>query len=497
MKADMTAPINEGPPVTPPIRLTVASVFSFLLWCAIASAALLGRIWLGPIEVLFLLAPLVHVPLGLQLVRRLRGQFSPFGRLAMRLIPLGALAAAASFWPHTGLAAGLLAGGWLLICLLAAAEGLVLVFRGVYRSAEDSCLAVGLLYLAVGGVWLVLSRSGATPMHFAEPIILLTAVHFHFTGFALPVIAAATGRRLSTVAPHSPSASLFPYVAAGIIAGPAILAGGFVLASPLWKLVAALFLATICILLSVLLFSVAPQIKPRSAQVLLSISATSLIFGMVLAGLYVIGDFTQRYWLLIPRMARLHGTANALGFALCGLAGWAFANRETTKPDSPHPTSAPNYWAGSSEQPGRTVAAFLLAPLIVPLAFLGVSVLQDAYSSGAFPRGGLLDLLAVLTIYGLPLAYFTELVLGVPVWLVFKHFRIRSFPAFAAGGAFLGLLFYAFWQGLPGDLTIQSLAQEFNPFNSEALVSFVISASVSAILFRAIVFSGGPEGGST
>jgi len=294
---------------SPEPTMTLTGILSSLLWCAIASAALAGRGWLGPIEVLFLLAPLIHVPLGLRVVRRFHGEFSPLGQLAARLLPAGAIAAAASFWAHTGLAAGLLAGGWLLICLLAAAEGLLRVFRGGYRSAEGSCVSVGLFYLGVGGVWLVLSRSGATPMHFAEPIILLTAVHFHFTGFALPVIAAATGRTLRTRAPHGASACVFPYVAAGLVSGPAILAGAFVFGYPLWKLVAALFFAAICVFLAVLLLLVVPHIEPRPAQLLLCISATSLIAGMALAGVYVVGDFAQHYWLLIPRMARLlvHG----------------------------------------------------------------------------------------------------------------------------------------------------------------------------------------------
>jgi hypothetical protein len=329
--------------------ISVIDISSLLLWCVIACTALAGRTWLGPIEVLFLLAPLVHVPLGLRVVRRLSGGFSRFGITASRLLPAGAIAAALSFWPHTGFAAGLLAGGWLFICLLLAAEGLLFLFRGGYRSFQDICISAGLCYLAVGGVWLVLSRSGATPMHFAEPIILLTAVHFHFTGFALPVIAAATGRSLATRSPGGRFAPLFPYVAAGIVGGPAILAGGFVLGSSLWKLVAALFLASICVLLAVLIFSIVPDIEPRAAQVLLSISAASLIFGMVLAGTYVIGDFTQRYWLLIPRMARLHGTTNALGFALCGLTGWVLAARQAPGSASPRRSSGTNYWAASSE----------------------------------------------------------------------------------------------------------------------------------------------------
>jgi hypothetical protein len=47
------------------------------------------------------------------------------------------------------------------------------------------------------------------------------------------------------------------------------------------------------------------------------------------------------YWLLIPRRAWLHGTANALGFALCGLLGWALAHREIRRPTSSGIGSAP------------------------------------------------------------------------------------------------------------------------------------------------------------
>lgn len=353
--------------------ITLTNAFFFLLWCAIALAALTRHTWLGPIEVLFLLAPLVHVTLGLRVVRKLQAEFSPFGRLAIRVLPIGAVAAALSFWPHTGLPAGFLAAGWFIVCLLLAAEGLMLFFRGGYRSAEGICISVGLAYLAVGGVWLVLSRSGATPMHFAEPIILLTAVHFHFTGFALPVITAATGRALATRAPRSTLAPLFPYVAAGIVSSPAILAGGFVFGYPLWKLLAALFLAATCVVLAALIFSVVPPTDPRSAQILLCVSASSLIIGMVLAGAYVIGDFTQRYWLLIPRMARWHGTANALGFALCGLAGWALANGERTQSAPPLRGSARKDEAATSRKPIRTVTAFLVAPLIVPVVFFGIA----------------------------------------------------------------------------------------------------------------------------
>jgi hypothetical protein len=71
-----------------------------------------------------------------------------------------------------------------------------------------------------------------------------------------------------------------------------------------------------------LIVALRPQITPRAARVLLGISALSLAVGMTLVGAYTVGEFTQRYWLLVPEMARLHGTANAVGFGLCGLLGW-------------------------------------------------------------------------------------------------------------------------------------------------------------------------------
>lgn len=307
---------------------TVVAVVGVLLWCAIAVGSIMRRFWLGPIEVLFLLAPLVHVPLGFRVVRRLFGEYSLLGRLAVLVLPFGAISAATSFWLPVGRTAAVLAAGWFLVCGLAALDGLWRLLRGGYRSAEGFCISASFAYLAVGGVWLVLSRSGTIPMHFAEPIVLLTAVHFHFMGFALPIVAGATGHELGKHEPIGYSAlerNIFRFVAAGIIAGPAIVAAGFVLSSASLKLVGALLLATASIGLAGFLLSVLPRIGPRLTKVLLSISAMSLIVGMILAAAYAVGEFTERYWLLIPQMARLHGTTNALGFTLCGLLGWTLA----------------------------------------------------------------------------------------------------------------------------------------------------------------------------
>jgi len=43
----------------------------------------------------------------------------------------------------------------------------------------------GFVYLAVGGGWLVLWRSGLAIMDFGEHVPLLTAIPFHYAGFRL------------------------------------------------------------------------------------------------------------------------------------------------------------------------------------------------------------------------------------------------------------------------------------------------------------------------
>lgn len=55
----------------------------------------------------------------------------------------------------------------------------------------------------------------------------------------------------------------------------------------------------------------------------LAISGASLCFAMVLAAGYALAQQFGFGWLDIEMMERVHGIANAFGFALCGLIGWS------------------------------------------------------------------------------------------------------------------------------------------------------------------------------
>ncbi len=309
------------------LRRFASVLLGGLAWLMVVAGSAAGWFVLGTTELLFLLAPLVIVPLGLEFLRRHGDTGSSAVYFAVCLLqPRGAALAVASFFLPQGRTAAGLACAWLLVCILVGLNGAILVLRGAFRSLERACFAAGPIYLVVGGAWLVLSRLGATPASFAEPIVLLTAVHFHYTGFALPLVAGATGRTLDLPPPRAPR--LFRLVALGILAGPILLAAGFVF-SPLLKVCAAVLLAAATIGLSGLLVVALPRAHSRPAQALLVTAAGSLGAAMALAGVYAVGEFTQRYWLLIPQMARFHGVANGLGFTFCGLLAWTLESRPT------------------------------------------------------------------------------------------------------------------------------------------------------------------------
>ena len=138
---------------------------------------------------------LVVVPLGLSLVPASEQPGSSLYRLTVLVQPIAALPAIASFYFETGPLAALLSSAWFILSGLIALFGLMrFKSRGLYP-VEESVIDAGLVYLIVAGVWLIVYRLGIQPFDYGETIILLTVIHFHFAGFAAPIIAGMSGTR--------------------------------------------------------------------------------------------------------------------------------------------------------------------------------------------------------------------------------------------------------------------------------------------------------------
>jgi hypothetical protein len=283
----------------------------------------MGIARIGAIELLFLFAPLVIVPLGMELAR-LMGAWGRLDSVAGTLQPFGAALAVVAFLMAPGRAAAAAASGWMMVCLLLAGAGLIELFycfRSYLRSEADwgvrAALAIAKMDLAVGGAWMMASRLGMRPMGIQEPIGLLTAVHFHFAGFATATIAAATLR----FAKLRHQDRYLKYVVGMVAIMPLVVAAGFVI-SPVVKMGAALGFSASVAALAIFVRAAGRKVQNTHAHVLLQISAGAVFVGMIFAAAYAVGDFAGSEVLTIPQMARTHGIFNAVGFCLPGLLGW-------------------------------------------------------------------------------------------------------------------------------------------------------------------------------
>ena len=290
----------------------------------LAWAVVLPLVRPGWPEAMLLLASLVVIPMGLGLVPPTGRESGPAWprRAASRLQLPAALLLVASFALPAGPTAALLTLPWLGVTALVALGGMFRLRAGA-RTVAEVCLDAGLVYLAVGGAWAVISRAGLRPLGFPDVIVLMTAVHFHYAGFALPLLAGsvtrALGGTLASLAGLGVVAGV-PLVAAGIT--DAQLAGGLFGPHRL-ELVASGLLAASAALVGLLQVRLAIRAgRPVLVRTLLAISGLAVLGPMALAGLYATGAAAGVAWVDFEAMARYHGAVNALGFALPGLLAW-------------------------------------------------------------------------------------------------------------------------------------------------------------------------------
>ena len=155
------------------------------------------------------------------------------------------------------------------------------------------------------------------PLGIQEPIGLLTAVHFHFAGFATAIIAAATLR----FAERRGEFSWLKPLVMMVVGLPFVVAVGFV-TSPVVKMAAAILFSAGVAGLAICVRACGRKTEEPLARILLQVAAGAVFAGMVLSGAYAVADYLGSDALTIPQMARTHGILNAVGFCLSGLLGW-------------------------------------------------------------------------------------------------------------------------------------------------------------------------------
>ncbi|WP_165998849.1 YndJ family protein [Bacillus sp. Cs-700] len=271
------------------------------------------------VMILLMFAYLVLVPLTLNLVQQKKNVFYHY---ATRLQLVSAVLAGISFFLEQGMLAVLLAVPWLLTTILIALYGFTRLLQTWKKSTIfDVLIQLGLMYISIGGLWLILHRSGVQILHFSDVIVLLTSIHFHYAAFITPITMAFIGKRLLAKAPLLKS--WFKLIAILVLFGPPFIAAGITLSDslPVLEFISVVEFVTPLIVFSILCLVYLVPTLEYSVQMLLSISFASLLFSMSSAMIYGFAHINETVILGIPLMVFFHGFVNTFGFSLFGLLG--------------------------------------------------------------------------------------------------------------------------------------------------------------------------------
>ena len=271
-------------------------------------------------EQLFLLAPLVTVPLGLPLtfVALRTGGLTRLSRVLGRLLPVGALgvvlAISLELQPPARFVLGLPYG------LFALGAGLHAGARLGGRSeflVEEVAMDAALLCLPAGSVWLLSWLGDFSLLGFRGLWVLLTAIHFHFAGFGCLLLVGGLGRILGARPDRAPRVwRLYPVIALGLIAAFPLLAAGILGHRGLEVLGVSLYVVLLPGVVG-LLWRVSTEPGARGRWLLRG-AGLALLGSTTLAGVW---GLVRPSIVALPTVLRFHGTLNALGFVGLGLLG--------------------------------------------------------------------------------------------------------------------------------------------------------------------------------
>ncbi len=281
-------------------RSVFAGAVLWLVWAALVIPAR------TPLILTF--APLVIVPLGLAVAARpANGPTTPLLDRLTRWSTVVSLSVPACFTVDVGWAAALLATPWLLFTVAVAGVGAARLLSRPSLAHPGVAVDAALLFLVVGGSWLVISRAGLTPMGFDAAIVQLTAVHFHYAGFALPIIAGAVAQRERWGSS----------VPVAVVGGVPLTALGITLGG-VTEWVGATIMALAGLATALMVTGAARRVS-GPARPLLVVAAGSLAVGMALAIGWAWSRWFGWSYLDLDGMVATHGVLNGFGFGLLGL----------------------------------------------------------------------------------------------------------------------------------------------------------------------------------
>ncbi|AZV61614.1 YndJ family protein [Peribacillus frigoritolerans] len=281
--------------------ITIAGVLFFIASCILTSE---------PYLLMLTAAQLLFVPLMLQLLLETKRKHIIFNWIAMLSIFLLQVVPSS-----TGQM--VLAFIYMILTFFVACYGLKRFFQRGFTNWAEISIDIGMMYLFVGGLWFFAYIAGFDT-GFSPLITWLTAIHFHYSAFLLPVSLGFFGRLH-----HS---TWYRLIVPIILAGPILVAIGISI-SPLLEFISVLLYIFAIYTLIVLAYRT--RFLSLLQTILIRLSFSALGITILFSLLYATNNSFGLWFVSIDFMLKFHGLFNCLIFGMLGVLGWVLVPPNT------------------------------------------------------------------------------------------------------------------------------------------------------------------------
>ncbi|WHY30871.1 YndJ family protein [Bacillus wiedmannii] len=274
----------------------------------------------NPVEAIILLSILLFIPMSFCIIdKKMRnGSYLLFYKFVSFLYPIAAISAMLAFVTNHYFFALL----WFVYTGIVALFGVSRLLERGWKPLEETAIDSAFMYLFLGGFWFFASVAKLSIMHFSSDIVLLTAAHFHYSAFLLPLSAGLIGRK------REKRSKVYDAIVFIIVISPMTVAIGITYSRIFEFFAVFLYL---CAIYGYGFYVWKAKFNAISAKILLIISSSTLMVTIMFSLIYSYGNLKQVMTITIAQMVWIHGVVNGVGVALPAFVGWMIE------------MSAPNY----------------------------------------------------------------------------------------------------------------------------------------------------------
>ncbi|SME29896.1 hypothetical protein BACERE00185_04067 [Bacillus mobilis] len=266
---------------------------------------------INPVEAIILLSILLFIPMSFCIIdkKTRNGSYVFFYKLVSLLYPIAAISATLAFVTNHYFFAFL----WFVYTGIVALFGVNRLLDRGWKPLEETAIDSAFMYLFLGGFWFFASVAKLSIMHFSSDIVLLTAAHFHYSAFLLPLSAGLIGRK------REKRSKVYDAIMFIIVISPMTVAIGITYSRVFEFFAVFLYL---CAIYGYGMYVWRTKFNAISAKVLLIISSSTLMVTIMFSLIYSYGNLKHVLTITIAQMVWIHGVVNGIGVALPAFVGW-------------------------------------------------------------------------------------------------------------------------------------------------------------------------------